>query len=287
MIAPTGPGRPFTTLFDDDEGAGLGLPEAFQAIYGGDWRLPAPRAERPYVYMNFAVARDGRISFDVPGHMGGGDISGSNRHDQWLMDLLRARADAVLVGAATLRVDTQHIWTTGQIYPADAAAFAALRLAEGRSPAPVHVFLTGSGDLAPDTAAFQRRGVRAVVATTSAGAARARKALPRTSRLAIRDLGAQAIDMVALMRLLREEYGVATLLCEGGGRVYGGLIAAGAVDDEFLTLCPIVVGSPPAGPPRPALVEGVAFAPGAAPALRTIGLRRAGDHLFMRSRYRR
>jgi riboflavin biosynthesis pyrimidine reductase len=285
MSKPNGPGSPFATLFDDDASAGLSLPEAFQAIYGGDWRLPTPSAGRPYVYVNFAVSRDGRISFDMPGHMGGGDISRHNRHDQWLMDLLRARADAVLVGAATLRVDTQHVWTTGQIFPPDAAAFMALRQAEGRSPAPLHVFLSGSGNLAPDVAAFQRAGVRSVVATTAAGAERARKVLPRTGQVAILDLGAQQVDLAALLRALRDDYSVATLLCEGGGRVYGSLIQAGLVDDEFLTLCPIVVGSPPGGPPRPALVDGVAFAPGAAPRLRTISLRRSGDYLFMRSRY--
>jgi len=285
MSQPTGPGSPFTLLLDHDDDGGLSLPEPFQAIYGVDWRLPAPGAERPYVYMNFAVSRDGRISFDMPGHKGGGDISDSNPHDQWLMDLLRARADAVLVGAATLRVGPKHIWTTGQIFPADAAAYAALRRAEGRDPAPLHVFLSGSGALDVDVGAFQRADIRTIVATTAAGAARLRSHLPRASHVEIFDLGADQIDLAALVRRLRADYGVQTLLCEGGGRIYGSLLASGLVDDEFVTLCPIVVGSPPDGPPRPALVDGVAFAPADAPRSRTLSLRCAGDHLFLRSRY--
>jgi riboflavin biosynthesis pyrimidine reductase len=287
MSTPIGPGSPFTLLFDQGAGAGPALPASFLAIYGGDWRTPAPGAARPYLYMNFVVSRDGRVSFNEPGHMGGGDISMHNRHDQWLMGLMRARADAIMVGAATLRVDPRHIWTAEQIYPDDAAAFTALRKVEQRAPTPLQVFVSGSGELPPDLAAFERADLHAIIATTSAGAARARRSLPHTGQVDILDLGDGQLDFAALMHTLRDEHGVATLLCEGGSRIYGALIQAGVVDDEFLTLSPIVIGSPPDGAPRPTLVEGVAFAPGAAPRQRTISLRRAGDHLFLRSSYER
>jgi hypothetical protein len=64
------------------------------------------------------------------------------------------------------------------------------------------------------------------------------------------------------------------------------MLAAGQIDEEFLTLSPVMIGNRPPGParPRPSLVEGVAFAPGAAPIMRPVSLRRAGDHLFLRSR---
>jgi riboflavin biosynthesis pyrimidine reductase len=41
------------------------------------------------------------------------------------MGLLRARADAILVGDNTLRAETEHLWTAAAIFPDDAAAFAA------------------------------------------------------------------------------------------------------------------------------------------------------------------
>ena len=59
-----------------------------------------------------------------------------------------------------------------------------------------------------------------------------------------------------------EAYGVATVLCEGGPRAYGSLLAAGCLDDESLTLSPAVIGATP-DRPRPSLVEGVAFPLGA------------------------
>jgi len=86
------------------------------------------------------------------------------------------------------------------------------------------------------------------------------------------------------MAALRHDYGVRTLLCEGGPRVYGSLLGAGLVDDEFLTLSPGVIGSEP-GKRRPGLVEGRAFTPQNAPRSALVSLRRAGDHLFLRSRY--
>ena len=92
---------PFDVLFEDRERGRLGahsLIPAVKDIYGGDWSIPEP-GNRPYCYSNFVMSHDGRISFAVAGHEGGGDVSGFDAHDQWLMGLLRCRADAVLVGA--------------------------------------------------------------------------------------------------------------------------------------------------------------------------------------------
>jgi hypothetical protein len=47
--------------------------------------------------------RDGRVSFSEPRHLGGGDVSGFDERDRRLMGLLRARADAVMVGDGTLK----------------------------------------------------------------------------------------------------------------------------------------------------------------------------------------
>lgn len=271
---------PFTVLFDDAEAGGLSLPAAMQRAYGGDWRLPAA-AGRPYVYVNFAMSHDGKVSFAIPGHAGGGDVSGFDGNDRWLMGLLRARADAVLVGDSTLRVEPEHLWTAEYICPDDAEAFAALRRAEGRAPVPVTVLLSLAGDLNRDAAVFTRADVHVVVATTRSGAERAR-GVRHAGPLDVLDLGEDAADPAALVAVLGERFGVRTLLCEGGPRVYGSMLAAGQVDEEFVTWCPTVIGNP-AGAPRPGLVEGVGFAPHDAPRMRPLSLRRAGDSLYLRS----
>ena len=170
-----GPGAPFTLLLDEDTGPGDGLPEAFRRVYGGDWRLPPPMPARPYTYVNFVVSRDGRVSFDEPGHRGGGDVGLFDAHDRWLMALLRARCDAVLVGDNTLRLEPEHLWTPEYIFPADAAAFAALRAAEGRRAVPLHVFLSLDGDLPAAAAVFAHPDIPVLIATTARCRAGARR----------------------------------------------------------------------------------------------------------------
>lgn len=282
--APRGPASPFELLFDDSVSSGPELPEEFRRVYAAPWALP-PAATRPYVYANFVVSRDGRVSFNEPGQMSGANVSGFDEHDRWLMALLRARADAILMGDNTLRIEPDHLWTAEFIFPPDALAFAALRRLEGRAALPLQVFLSLDGDIDVSKAdVFAQGAFHVVVATTARGAARLR-ALPATeARLDILELGDEAVDVRALLRALRDDYGVETVLCEGGPRAYGSVLAAGCVDDEFLTLSPLVIGAAP-DCPRPSLIEGVAFPASDPPCSRPLSLHRAGDMLYLRAHY--
>lgn len=283
--APPPAVAPYTLLFDDDAGPGQGLPADLRAIYGGDWRMPAPPPGHPHTFTNFVVSHDGRISFDEPRRSGGGDVSRHAPHDTWLMALIRARADAILTGAGTLRVARRHRWTPWATFPAAEARLAALRAAEGRRSLPLLVIISGSGDLPGDTAALRVPGQPALVATTAAGEPRARAALAELPHVAYHVSPGASVNLAALLTELRAAHGVATLLSEGGARVYGELLAARLIDEVFTTHSPVVVGNrPPPAPPRPALVEGVAFSPDDPPRLRLLSLRRHGDYLFQRAR---
>jgi riboflavin biosynthesis pyrimidine reductase len=153
------------------------------------------------------------------------------------------------------------------------------RRGEGRAEAPLQVFLSLTGDLPRDAAVFGRPGVQIVVATTAAGVDAA-----RDTGATVLALGDDAVDVRALLVALRG-FGVSTLLCEGGPRVYASLLDARVPLDEFLTLSPLVLGDGAHGAARPSLVEGVRFAPGSAPRSRLLSVRRGGDHLYLRSRY--
>lgn len=277
--------EPFTLLFDDDARANTTLPEALHVLYSGDWRVPEPGG-RPYIYSNFAVSRDGRVSFNVPGHLGGGDVSGFNAHDRWLMALLRARADAVVVGDNTSRLEPEHLWTCEYIYP-DARPFLEWRALEGRTPSPLQVLLSLTGNVDPDATVFRQPGLDVLIATTARGYAAA-SAPEYASNVNVLELGQDSVDLRRLCTILTTDFGVNTLLCEGGPRVYGGFVAAQLLDDEFLTLCPTVIGNPGLEGdyrPRPGLIEGTAFSPDAPPKSVPTSLRRAGEHLFLKSRY--
>lgn len=277
---------PYTLLLDDDDGSGPGLPAPIRAIYGGDWRLPAAPPDRPHTFTNFVASHDGRISFDLPGRSGGGEVSRHARHDTWLMGLIRARADAILTGAGTLRVARRHTWTPAGIFPEAAESYAALREAEGRAPLPLLVVATARGELPADAAALRVPGQPVLIATTAAGAARARAALGDRPGIRFQLSPGDAVDLALLLAELRAAYGVATLLSEGGSRIYGSLIRDRLIDEVFLTQSPIVVGSPaPPAPPRTSLVDGVAFSPDSPPRLHLLSVRRWESYLFTRSRF--
>lgn len=276
------PAGSFELLYEappEEAEAALGLPERFRAVYNGDWLVPRDSG-RPYVYVNFVTSRDGRVSFMETGQLGGVHVAGHDLPDRWLMGVLRARADAVLVGEGTVRAEAGHVWTHERIWPEGAASLSALRAAEGRTRWPLQVVLSLEGDVPVDAATFTS-DLDVVVATTERGRGR----VPPRLRCDVVELGADLVALERLVTALGERYGVRTLLCEGGPRVYGSLLRARLGHDEFLTLSPLVVGEAEAGPRRPSLVEGAAFAPGAAPRARLLSVRRAGDHLYLRSRY--
>ncbi|MCX7791069.1 MAG: dihydrofolate reductase family protein, partial [Chloroflexaceae bacterium] len=126
-----------------------------------------------------------------------------------------------------------------------------------------------------------------LIATTTTGAERARASLHGLPHIGYHVSPGDRVDLADLVRHLRYRWGARTLLSEGGALVYGALLAAGLIDEVFTTSSPVIIGNRTApAPARPSLVEGVAFAPGAAPRLRLVSLRRHGDYLFQRARVR-
>lgn len=54
--------------------------------------------------------------------------------------------------------------------------------------------------------------------------------------------GRDQVDLGAAVRTLRERFGLAHLLCEGGPTLLEGLMADGLVDELCLTVAPVVIG---------------------------------------------
>ena len=283
MLEVVGPGAPFTTLFDEQDLVGVALPDAFRSIYGA-WPLPEPHAERPFTYVNFVMSHDGRVSFNEPGHLGGGDISRRDDHDRWLMGLLRARADAVLVGGSSIEAAGNQVWTAQSVCPDDATSWQALREQERRTPVPLLVVLTRSGTVPQHAPALDDPDLPVLVATTTEGEQRARSILGERAWVRYITTG-DRLDQREVLRRLRSE-GVRTLLSEGGPQIYANLINDELIDDAFVTLSPIMVGESDAKP-RPSLIEGVAFDVRHPPHLRLLSAHRHGSYLYLHARYER
>jgi riboflavin biosynthesis pyrimidine reductase len=189
------------------------------------------------------------------------------------MGLLRACADAVLLGAGTFRHAAGHVWDAAAIAPADAPAFAALRATLGLPPRPPLVLVTASGDID----AAQPGLADGFVATSCAGAARLDGTLARGARLLVLDDG--PLRLAPLLDRLRAT-GLGRILCEGGPSLVGQLVAERLLDELFVTSSPRLFGRA-AGDGKKSLLDGVDLA-GAA--LTLASARRHGSHLFLRYR---
>src|SRR5262249_19552385 len=108
------------TLFD---GAPATLPDALAARYGGGLAIAAPR-----VLLNFVSSVDGVVTLEPPGESGH-IVSGGSAADRFVMALLRAFADVVLIGAETYRRAHESLWTSAAAFPEAADDFATLRRA--------------------------------------------------------------------------------------------------------------------------------------------------------------
>lgn len=254
------------------------LPEPLRKRYGGDLAIPL-RLDRPTVISNFVSTLDGVVSYNTPEASGGGEISGFFEPDRFVMGLLRALADVVLIGAGTLRAAPGGSWTASFIHPASEAAFASLRSHLGLPANPLTAVVTASGDIDFEHAGLADPHVPALLVTTEGGAAKlAGKTTPR--HVDIKAAGRDRVDARSLLDVLARQ-GAELVLCEGGPQLLGQLLASGLVDELFLTLAPQIAGRSP-NTPRLSLVEGTAFAVTDAPWARLLDLRRCDNHLFAR-----
>jgi riboflavin biosynthesis pyrimidine reductase len=190
------------------------------------------------------------------------------------MGLLRACADAVVVGAGTLAASPGGRWTPAQAYPDAAEHYDALRASLGLPTEPEIVILSASGAVDPTYPLFES-GV--LLLTTDVGQTLLGDRLPGASTVVSLGPGAK-LDPVAALGALRAR-GHRLILHEGGPHVIGSFFEAGAVDELFLTISPLLTGRIVLDP-RLALVEGADLLPGVR--ARLVGVRRDTDHLFVR-----
>ena len=204
------------------------------------------------------------------------------------MGLLRASADAVVIGASTVgAVDRAHVWIAGFVYPAAEAAYARYHREVLRKPRhPLIMIVSGSGRLDLERAVFHTSGISVLILTGERGhdhlVQRGAAALPSTQIRELPDVE-EKIDPRAILTTLRSEFGVELLLHEGGPTLFGHPLRGGLVDELFLTMTPQIAGRS-GEHPRPGLAANAQFVPGTAPWLILVSAKHQGNHLYLRYR---
>jgi 5-amino-6-(5-phosphoribosylamino)uracil reductase len=179
-----------------------------------------------WLRLNFVASVDGSVTEE---HGRSGDLGGDA--DQHIFRVLRTLADAILVGANTLRKENY-----GPHRPT--AHSRERRAALGKPAQAPIVVVSRSLDLDPGHRFFTEAARPPLVVTSAAAAAAAVPALRPYLLVA----GETEVDFAAALRRLRGEYGLAHVLCEGGPHLATQLIAAGLVDELCLTVAPTLIG---------------------------------------------
>jgi riboflavin biosynthesis pyrimidine reductase len=176
-----------------------------------------PHLTAPHVRVNFVSSVDGAATAD--GRSGG---LGSAA-DRQVFGVLRELAEVVLVGAGTVRAEGYR---------------GARKPTIGRVTPPPIAVVTGSADLDPTSPLFTDTRVAPIVLTGTAA-----------KRDRLDALTAAGADVVVLDPLSPDALvgelgrrGLHRVLCEGGPRLFGDLVAADLVDELCLTIAPVLAG---------------------------------------------
>jgi riboflavin-specific deaminase-like protein len=223
------------------------------AIYEDLDLPPAERRDssRPYVILNMVASVDGKVAIE-----GKASRIGS-RTDRDTMRTLRSKADAVMIGAGTLRAEKLS-----------------LGLDDPAGPQPLAIIATSSGDVPLESNLVV--GERQEVLVIAPEDITVRSGEPRVLRVCVDRSG--SIDFRKALEILKAEYAVDLLLVEGGPSLSYYLISQNLADELFLTLAPKLLGG--ATEEVLTVLEGPALVE--AEDINLLSAHLAGDELFLR-----
>ena len=181
--------------------------------------------DRPYTLLSCSVSIDGYIANAAS------RLLLSNEADFDRVDAVRASCDAILVGAATVRIDNPRLLVRSQ-------ARRDARAARGLAASPMKVTVTRRAELDPGAAFFSVGDAERIIYCASPWAADARERLGAVATIV--DAG-ENVEMRTLGIDLAAR-GVERLMVEGGGMVHTQFLTEDLVDELQLAVAPVFVG---------------------------------------------
>jgi riboflavin biosynthesis pyrimidine reductase len=193
-------------------------------------------ADRPFVRCNMISTLDGAVTMKGrSGNLGGAA-------DRQVFQVLRSRADVILVGAGTVRAEGY-----GPARLDD--ELRGLRVSQGLSPVPPIAVVTRSGNLNWSSPFFTEAEERPMVMTTSGVDAGERGRGEHVADFVV--TGDDEVDPHQVLDHFKSR-GYRSVLLEGGPRLNADVVHVGLLDELCLTLSPrLVAGDGPrvlAGP---------------------------------------
>jgi riboflavin-specific deaminase-like protein len=209
---------------------------------------------RPYVIINMVSSVDGKTTMEgKASHIG-------SETDRRVMRTLRSGADAVMIGAGTLRAEKLS-----------------LSLDDSSIPQPLAVIATRTGDL-PLENLIVGESQEVLVITTQEAPQDLEDRLGEIARvLRVSATPSGTINLGEAFEILKTELAVEVLLVEGGPSLNHTLISSSLADELLLTLAPKLLGGTPYG--IPSILDGPARV---TLDMNLLSVHLAGDELFLR-----
>jgi riboflavin-specific deaminase-like protein len=234
-------------------------PQAEGTEIYGDLDLPGSGRGgpgKPYVFINMVSSLDGNTNME-------GKASGIGTGvDRLVMRTLRSKADAVMIGAGTLRAEKLS-----------------LGLDDGdANPSPLAVIVSGTGDVPLESNLLRYAPQRVLVLVSGSVADTTSANLGHHAEvLSVRTTATGSLDLAFAIEMLRSEYTVERLLVEGGPTLNHALISHSLADELFVTLAPTLLGTDAVH--TPTILDGPLDRP---QSLRLLSAYLAADELFLR-----
>jgi riboflavin-specific deaminase-like protein len=188
----------------------------------------SPRAARPRLIANFALTADGKVS--TRNYTA---TLFTSKADKRRLQEIRSLGDALLVGGRTIAIDRMSMRVS-------ASDLRERRRNLGRSPEPLRVIVSNSGEIDLCWKVFRTAGSQIIIFSTQRMPHDLRPAISRLADVWIFD--SATVDLAAMLRILRSDYRVRTVVCEGGPRLLRALLEMGVVDELHLTWTPLIFG---------------------------------------------
>jgi riboflavin biosynthesis pyrimidine reductase len=165
---------------------------------------------------------------------GADDASGSisSTADKVIFNETRRLADALLIGANTMRIERYRPLKAKPEHQAE-------RVGAGLRSAPVVVMVSGSLDLPWDEAIFHESEFTPIIITSETATAEALAQARQYCEVVV--LPGMEVDVLAVLDVLTDR-GWNRIVCEGGPNLLAELAAQNVLDEADISISPLIVG---------------------------------------------
>jgi 5-amino-6-(5-phosphoribosylamino)uracil reductase len=185
------------------------------------------RRQRPFVIATFAMTTDGKVTTK-----NFRPVDFTSREDKLHLFRQRALADAVLLGHTSLERDNVRLGVPAELQE--------LRIKRGQSRSPLRVIVSNKGRIDDRLKIFQSDISPIIIFSTKRMPRKNRKALQEKAALHLND--AEHVNLGAMLEILRTQYNVRTIACEGGPTLFRSLLEEDFIDQLNLTIAPYMFG---------------------------------------------